>query len=466
MAQAQVVATRENGEEEGIGLSELETSTLKQYLNKENLLSVYNKLASNGFTEISTLSHMNEDELSELCVALELTLMEALKFKPSIRKYKQIYKKQHKQQQINEEIKIVETKICQSFDSIIKKLNSRKIKLLKQLHKNKSNKHINMQYSPCNECELIQCINKFGIIKNSNNNIEKPDICALINRKNNKIQIDVRNEDTKNIKSLEIYYRNRNKTEPDDDEKLDDWKVIKTDSFIDNIQPLNQYDIRARYMNSNGVWSNLSTTITIDTKFECIWNEHPHKNNKYITFNSDNELIFNKYCDTVSVICDDIIKSDNFSKIKFEFIINEFCQSSQFGFISAINPINKTMNGYWNYKNISYNKDAFILEAMDGNSMVHRYQNGKDTDCRLFSNPGILIQSIIKQGDHFIFDVDFDALICNVFIHSDQNSIWISNKPNMPTFANIPSIIIPVYSHCKETKLIARSSRVKIKLLR
>ncbi len=182
-------------------------------------------------------------------------------------------------------------------------------------------------------------------------------------------------------------------------------------------------------------------------------------------FNGNNELIFNKYCDTVAVICKDVMNRQTFSKIKFEFIINEFCQSSQFGFISALNPINRTMNKYWNYKNISYNKDAYILEAMDGNRMVHRYQNGNDTDSGLFSNPGISVPSTIKQGDHFIFEVDFDALICNVFINSNHNSIWISNKPNIPNFANIPASIIPVYSHCKETKLIARSSRVKIKLL-
>eukprot|EP01084_Bolivina_argentea_P258659 436161_1 len=220
MAQSIVITSNGEDEKEGTGLIDVELPSLKEYLTEQNLLMVYSKLKSNGFAEITTLLHMNENELSELCVALQLSVMQALKFKPSIRNLKILYA-QEKKQQNDKEIKIIKTKICKSFDDIITKLNSRKMQLIKTLEQsyiNKSNQHIiNIEFYPCNEYPLIQCINTFGKIQNVSYHImNEPNISAKINRKNSFIEIDIKNENKKNIKSMEIYYKNKNQLPNDE----------------------------------------------------------------------------------------------------------------------------------------------------------------------------------------------------------------------------------------------------------
>eukprot|EP01084_Bolivina_argentea_P072402 131461_1 len=470
MAQDLVIHTGKDGEEqkEGTSVAHSEMHTLKEYLVEENVLSVYSKLKSNGFTNITTLLHMNDTELSELCSALNLSLFESLKFKPAIRKLQKIYLNESNYQ-IDKQIEIEETKIRQSFDAMIQKLESRKMKLIQELYHANTNKST-IEYIECYKETFEEYLNKFGTIRkysNDKKSIAEPkntNIIAVINHKKSLICIDIKNKNKENMKSIEIYYKKK-VSNNENEEKIDNWIKNKF-GVIADIETLSQYDVRARYLSSDDVWSELSKTFTIDTKFECVWDDTQHINNQCITFIGHNELFFHKYCNTVSVICKHEIKADDFSSIIFEFVINEYCQTSQFGFISATQPINEIMKDYWNDSDINNNKNAFILETMDGRNNIHRYKNGKDTEETFWSNNGISIPISIKKGDHFIFNIDFNALECNVFINcnDDENSTCITRK-QLPTWSHIPTSIVPAYSHAKGTKLIARTSSVQINVL-
>ena len=97
---------------------------------------------------------------------------------------------------------------------------------------------------------------------------------------------------------------------------------------------------------------------------------------------------------------------------------------------------------------------------MDKKTKIHRYCKGIDMDKGFVYN-GIKTDFVIKKGDEFIFDINFDELYCDVIV----NGFKISYKSNNHTFNNIPKKIIPIYSHCSPVEHSTRNSSVIIKYI-
>eukprot|EP00483_Globobulimina_turgida_P004565 UN04574 len=175
--------------------------------------------------------------------------------------------------------------------------------------------------------------------------------------------------------------------------------------------------------NNNALTYEWSAAQSIRTKFDCIW--HPKYHPESIQLIDEHEIFVDPNCSSQSdsyccssIVSKYMLNGEILKQIKYELVIDEFCQPSMFGFVEA--PLNVTMKYYMSCDSpLKENKYSFIVSAMDGNKNVRRYEHGKNTETGIFSffNDGIALQNVIKKGDHFIFDVNFELKICNLYVN-------------------------------------------------
>eukprot|EP01084_Bolivina_argentea_P200977 343581_1 len=438
--------------DEGVKTPESNTdSELLTYLKKFKL-PVQNFIDND--VAVTDLKNFNCSYFDEMCKDLKLNTIQKIRFKKLI-----------KQLNTNEDIGKIEQEICETFDRLTNDLQKRKLELIDELHRiseSKLNSIKNLKHNDVktnikfiyDDSILKKTIFKFGII-DSELRLKPPKIVASLIL--NGIKINLKQYD--NVKSdedTELIIEYKKWTD------LENWKVIRNSLIITNIEPLTTYCIRAKYRKSD-IWSACSETIRITSELDCIWDKVQHRNTvKTLQFIDNHKIYCSTECATTAIVSKPIFDADLLKKVKFEFIINEFCQTSLFGLIST--PISKTMNGYWKHHPVSNNKYALILETMDGLKSVCRHKFGKNIDNSFFSSAGIVLSNKIKKGDHFIFDIDFDTCSCNVYLNIANEANIISKKTDIATWTNIPKQFVAVYGH-SASKLVKKSSAVQLNLI-
>eukprot|EP01084_Bolivina_argentea_P137962 242972_1 len=453
--------------------NELKNETLLPYLNKH-------KLPVNNFTEngivIQDLKNFDFAYFDDMCRDLKLhNTVQKIRFKKLIQELNDI-----KHSQISSEIKRqmehAENEINKSFNSLINEIKARKHGLIDELHNFALQKLNNNRQQKTNirfifdDKTLRQAISKFGSVCDIESDLKPPIIEASIN--NDSIIINFKDYNDKQMQNMEfcVEYKtfecdNENDGINEEKKSMDkNCSIVQNSLRISNIKPLTKYYIRAKYSIHSTVWSEYSNSIIITSTFDCIWDKSQHTNANNLQFGNNNKQICcNARSGMRCIVSEPTFNGNILKKVKFEFIIDEFCQTSMFGLISE--PINDTMHGYWTDNPISLNKHSLILETMNGKQSIHRYQYGKDVDNTFFSSSGISLSNEIKNGDHFIFNIDFDQRLCNVYINVCDDMHKICGRTDITTWTNINNKMVAVYGHSGSSRLMKKRSIVQIKLL-
>eukprot|EP01084_Bolivina_argentea_P046105 84878_1 len=230
-----------------------------------------------------------------------------------------------------------------------------------------------------------------------------------------------------------------------------------------NIKPLCEYSISVRkHIKDKNEWSEYSKPMKITTDFKCIWSQNIHGKNVYFTPNNKYIVCKSNYGDC-TIICDPkyVITSTMFKEIAFYFKIEEFAQDSYFGFVQYPIGVEKD----WNIL-MHKNEYSYCLRCNNGSNEIKRYIKGLSKGTKKWTGWSSSIKLCngykIKNGDIFIFVINFDEMNCNVFINEINNeNNKISLNLNELTFDNIPHKIIPFYSH-QHNEYSATHSKVTV----
>eukprot|EP01084_Bolivina_argentea_P261563 442072_1 len=275
---------------------------------------------------------------------------------------------------------------------------------------------------------------------------------ANCNKKNISQTPKIKVTETKNgnLKILILDKSNNNNKRGDDIYTVlmnDGIHEFKTDNIlICDTKPLTEYSICMKRNNSI-----YSKPQKIKTSFNCFWSRKYHgKNYKF----DDDGFIHCRYKNGHCTVIGDtkyVFKSIQFKKIKFVFLMRELAQHLYFGFIEYNENVVNIINFNSVIKN---NTNSYCLGCSKGSNEIKRYVKGKLKDkCKLYSPSkgyNFIFKNnakIINNGNKFIFVVDFEKRVLNVYVNEEIPMNKIANNLNDNTFENIPHNILPFYSH-------------------
>lgn len=269
---------------------------------------------------------------------------------------------------------------------------------------------------------------------------------------NDGYDLDDDNKEDAIIYSLELYNKKKKKWLNVLNKSSNDPTTIFR---LDGLQN-RPYDIRIKYeyfQNKRKI-EQYSDKLTISLKIAIIWNNLHHGKN--VQFIENHRILCKRGEGHCSVVMDPmIISSSTFKKIIFAINIHKYGNKSCFGFIDY-SKYAVLMNGNWDkvflycprkatgsqgiYGLTAQLKQRQVLCCING-KWVTAIKLKKTKDCNGY----------INEDDHFIFEYVFNGNnnnYCNVYLnnHKDNKCLLLSGS-NKYTFNNIPSSIVPIYSH-------------------
>ena len=239
------------------------------------------------------------------------------------------------------------------------------------------------------------------------------------------------------------------------------WKTISQKSSdeptiifrIDGLQNRKVYKIRMKYIYYQKYmkfekYSN-ELNIELDKKWiSLIFHRKCH--GKHIQFINDDRIIC-KGGDSSIVMDPMIISRNTFKKLVFALTVHKFGSKTCFGFIDY-DKYNAIMGNNWDkcYLHSSRNgasKDGIYgLSTKLKSSSIYCCVNGQFI-------PSIKLQQNrqIMPDDCFIFEIVYDEEenknYCNVYLQEISKKTKLLSGSNKYTFENIPSSIVPIFSH-------------------
>eukprot|EP01084_Bolivina_argentea_P230957 389614_1 len=228
--------------------------------------------------------------------------------------------------------------------------------------------------------------------------------------------------------------------------------------LIDDINPATLYHIAARrYIVNKQRWSKYCTAIDIVSDVKFAWSKRYRGSNAKLS-NLSRDVYCKSHKGSSTIVADKDISSAKFKQVVFSFTMKSLGHLSYCGFVQYTstkhlgtdNAFEQSMRPYWDDLVVKHT-DAYCLGFCNESTTMQRWVNGSKKG-RSKWGKDLKLQNGYKihTGDVLLFHVNFDRMVCDVYVNekSEQNKISadVDNK-DKHTFKNVPEHIIPVYSH-------------------
>eukprot|EP01083_Nonionella_stella_P097026 272756_1 len=238
--------------------------------------------------------------------------------------------------------------------------------------------------------------------------------------------------------------------------------------LIDDIIPLSEYHITARrYIESKKRWSKYCTAVSIVPRpnFKLVWSKQYRGSNARLS-NLSRDVYCKSQKGSCTIVADKSISSTEFRQVLFSFTMMSLAQFSYCGFLQYTHNNHnywENMRPFWDDLVVK-NTDAFCLGFCNGANSIQRWVNGTRKGASKWRKDLKLQNGYnIKTNDVLLFDINFDLMVCDVYVNEKRKQNKISTDADQHTFMNVPDHIIPVYSHEHNPYIIAHS-KVAIKM--
>eukprot|EP00483_Globobulimina_turgida_P005362 UN05372 len=195
---------------------------------------------------------------------------------------------------------------------------------------------------------------------------------------------------------------------------------------LDDILPLTKYVISARRYNSEKKrWSKFCEPVDIVTDFKCLWSEDLHGVNARL-MNSNRDVYCKSKKGSCSIVGDIkyILQALLFKEVTFSFKMNELAQFSYFGFVEYpmdFDAFKHDIATYFDNGLVVKHPNSYCLGCCNGSVGIQRWISGskKGKKKLKIGNNDLKLDNgeKIKNGDVFLFCVNFDRMICDVYVN-------------------------------------------------
>eukprot|EP01083_Nonionella_stella_P233443 822452_1 len=278
--------------------------------------------------------------------------------------------------------------------------------------------------------------------------VKNGDVCGLV--------IEILDKDKSPNDKYEIVMNDTFKKEYINDDNKQQYIEL-----IDDIKPLTYYTIKSRrYIGRKQRWSKYCTPFEVFTSVTFAWSKQHRGSNAKLS-NLSRDVYCKSKKGSCSIVTDEAISAMKFKQVTFSFEMHSLAQFSYCGFVECsdnMSEFEENMRPYWDALVVK-NSDSYCLGFCNGSNSIQRWMNGNKKGKSKWKSKDLKLQNSqkVQNGDVLLFHIDFERLTADVYLNHETKQNKISADADQNTFVNIPSHIIPVYSHENNPYIIAHS---------